>query len=304
MKKILSLRSISLLLKLGIVVWFGAIVWEFVQFAQSDVDVFVRDDSRPVTIEDIVCGKEDPNTRLFPVMSKLSSFVYDEKPRKIYQDWRFVYEGTEKDLKNADGDRLISGLKFAIWENKEEKKSVLVYRGTTTLIDFHANLHWLTKLTDLAIDQYEQIHLVLDHIKPYVNFELITAGHSLGGGLAQHSLYQSKDIKTAFAFNSTPVTGWSDISRMQQDTNAKGTKIYRVNEKGEVLEFFRLLMKVGYIMSPEPNVNPYVKEYRMNLKEGNLFSEHGIAAMADSLELINECEESFVVAESENKGLD
>ena len=42
-------------------------------------------------------------------------------------------------------------------------------------------------------------------------------------------------------------------------------------------------------MSPEPNVDPYVKEYRMNLKGGNLVSEHSFAAMTNSLESKSEC---------------
>ncbi len=292
MKRLLRIQSVSLLLKLGLVVWFGGIVFDFVRFSQSDVEVYLRDDSRPVTVKDILCGHEDPNTKLFSVMSKLSSFIYDEQQPEFYKDWKFVYEGTEKNLVKTGEDYLISGLKFAIWENKEQKKSVIVYRGTSSPIDFHANLHWFTKLTDLAIDQYEQVPLVLEHIKPHLNsnYELYySAGHSLGGGLAQHTLYQSEHIKTSFAFNSTPVTGWHDIPKEKQVKNAKGATIYRVNEKGEVLEFLRLLMKVGYLISPEPNVNPYIKEYRMNLKGGNLISEHSIVDMADSLESNSEC---------------
>lgn len=168
---------------------------------------------------------------------------------------------------------------------------MIVYRGTSSAIDFHANFHWLTKWIDLAHDQYEQVHLVLKKIEEHLpeNYELYSAGHSLGGGLAQHTVYNSVKVNRAYVFNSTPVTGWKDIDTGDRSINAKGATIYRVHEKGEVLEFLRLLMKAGYLLSPEPNRDPYVKEYRMDLKAGNIITEHDILSMAQSLEEAHVC---------------
>ena len=290
--KISTLRFRHILLALFIL-WVFSIVWQFVIFSQSDVDVYVRDDSRPEDIEGVVCGENDRNTRLFPTMAALSAYSYQEKQPSEFEDWLFVFEGITESLST---DRyLVPGLKFTLWANHQDKTLVVVFRGTSGLVDFHSNLHWLFKMLPYALDQYEQVPLILDLLDDYIpnGYKVYAAGHSLGGGLAQYALYYSPKITIAYVFNTTPVTGWTDLDSDQRMRNVKGNRVYRVHENGEVLEFLRLVMKAGYVLSPLPNRNPYFKEYRLNLLDGNLIFQHNIQQLSESLLIARSCDEGM-----------
>lgn len=95
-------------------------------------------------------------------------------------------------------------------------------------------------------------------------FTIHATGHSLGGGLAQHALYSHKSITQAVVFNSSPVTGWNDIEEVRRDKTVKNNTVIRIHENGEIMEFFRLLMKIGYVLNPNANENPQFTEYRFN----------------------------------------
>ena len=71
---------------------------------------------------------------------------------------------------------------------------------------------------------------------------IVSAGHSLGGGLAQMAAYYSPEIGEAYAFNSSPVTGWTSIYAGAHATHRaiqNDPKIFRVSQRGEVLHYLR-----------------------------------------------------------------
>ena len=69
--------------------------------------------------------------------------------------------------------------------------------------------------------------------------QIVSVGHSLGGGLAQFAALANKPseprIAKVFAFDSSPVTGASLIDKQTLSQNAEGLEIDRVYQTGEVL---------------------------------------------------------------------
>jgi pimeloyl-ACP methyl ester carboxylesterase len=63
-------------------------------------------------------------------------------------------------------------------------------------------------------------------------------GHSLGGGIAQHIAFISKDVKETFAFNPSPVTNWMRLCKTTADLNWD-PKINRIYQGKEVLAYVR-----------------------------------------------------------------
>lgn len=265
-----------------------------VSYKQKPGIAFVRDDSRQEKLDDIVIGNNDGDTKLFPDCATLSANIYREDTAKYIDEDDPEELGTRR--LTVDGwtkvgkwpQRGASGLMYDIWRNEEHHLIVLVFRGTVPGISsWLANLHVIFRYIPFIVDQYDQIKDIVPKIVDDLSkdgasneFRFIATGHSLGGGLAQHALYLDPRIKTAFAFNSSPFTGWSDLEIRQRTDNAFETTIYRIHENGEVLEFLRLLMKISYVFNPRPNVNPYFVEYRFNLTTGGLVKQHGIVPLA------------------------
>ena len=76
------------------------------------------------------------------------------------------------------------------------------------------------------------------HPKP----QIVSVGHSLGGGLAQFFALAGKTgprIAKVFAFDPSPVTGANHIDGDTRDQNAKGLTIDRIYQTGEVLQLVR-----------------------------------------------------------------
>jgi len=277
------------LILLGLMVWwFSRLAFLHFNHPQEKNEVYIRDDFVSETICDVLNGKTDPDTILFEITSKLSAWIYQDystKTDNIVQidNWRLLLE-SEKSWEWYE----LSRLKYAVWIRDDKKIAIIVFKGSNSLFDWHSNLHWLFKYLRIVEDQYEQVPLaVLDiekELNKYPGIVTYSTGHSLGGGLAQHALYRSKKISKAFAFNSSPATGWHDVDDISRKKNTNDTQIYRLHENGEALEFLRLLMKAEYLFGPSANDNPYFKEYRFNMLGGGIFSQHEIGPISEYLE--------------------
>ena len=126
----------------------------------------------------------------------------------------------------------------------------------------------------------------------YKNVRIITTGHSLGGGLAQHLAYslpavQSSDgtliprVSNVYAFDPSPVTGWYSVKSDLRTLNAKGLKIDRIFEHGEILSYARLIL--SYFNPPSAN-DPAIREIRYNFVQSlNPFSSHSMRLIACAL---------------------
>ena len=107
-------------------------------------------------------------------------------------------------------------------------KAVLAFRGTE-------NYSWSEKLADwttnfsalLGLEPHEYtlaqtaVTRVVGALREhYGAVEVYATGHSLGGGLAQQAGYLDARIKAVYAFDTTPVTNWSNLQARQNREGA------------------------------------------------------------------------------------
>ena len=212
--------------------------------------------------------------------------------------------------KNFPSEKLIAkaedlGLYFEVWENESFPRVVaVVFRGTDGWADWFANLRWLLWLLRFIPYYEDQYHVVSrdvgeeftkrflqDHgnitnpAAPKV--QVLATGHSLGGGLAQHFAYslpretRVPRVSRVYAFDPSPVTGWSSVNTELRTANAQGLETDRIFEHGEILAYVRLLLSYVY---PPPAKNPSVREIRYNFdKSINPFKSHSMRLLACEL---------------------
>lgn len=99
----------------------------------------------------------------------------------------------------------------------------------------------------------------------------VAVGHSLGGGLAQQAAYAHLDIRTVYAFDPSPVTGFRSVAKATREANSQGLTIYRAFEHGEILAYARYLLKIARALS---EANPRIIEARFNLNQGATWAGH------------------------------
>ncbi len=228
------------------------------------------------------------------------------------EGWTFAFQFTSDDVAEETKRKFtINTLKGDVWLRKEESGRYLiaiVFRGSAKGWDWWTNLKWVTQfLPFFGKDHYWQvrnyiptiIEKALEAVKSEggdpENVEIISTGHSLGGGLAQLAGYTSPKIEHVFAFNSSPVTAFYTVRKKVRDENKKEMKIYRLFEHGEVLAFVRLFLRFIYRVS---KAEPRIVEVRFNFDQGNLAKEHGMWGMAKKLAFI--FEEGEVLKKKEN----
>ena len=128
-----------------------------------------------------------------------------------------------------------TSLYFEVWESisKNPCEVAVVFRGTHELKDWWTNAHWITRFIPIGWDQYDltrqEIGKVVDRARRRRGeVRMMTAGHSLGGGLAQQAAYAHTDIKQVFAFDSSPVTGFQNVPEPARTRNQAGIVIERI----------------------------------------------------------------------------
>lgn len=175
----------------------------------------------------------------------------------------------------------------------------IAFRGTTGFVpDWITNADVVTHY--FADDYYVQLQRNVDAVirkitqldcykrarqKP----QIVSVGHSLGGGLAQFAALANKPtdprIAKVFAFNSSPFTGASLIERTTLSNNAAQLEIDRIYQSGEVLENIRKVSDKLELRSTFPRSSspcrPRVRTVRFDAFEApNSIGLHGMATLA------------------------
>jgi hypothetical protein len=199
-------------------------------------------------------------------------------------------------------------LQLEVWEKSSSPAIIaVVFRGTEAERwgDWQANFRWFLRFIPLFRDQYVVVSekvgaAVLEKIKgelergnaKYQDAKIVSMGHSLGGGLAQHLAYSFPDMKTpdgklmprvsaVYGFDPSPVTGWYSVPRELRELNARGLHIDRVFEHGEILSYIRLILRY---LNPPQEKNPSIREIRYNFVPSlNPFSSHSMRLIACEL---------------------
>ena len=194
-----------------------------------------------------------------------------------------------------------TGLGFDVLEKESRSGRTLavVFKGTEfSWKDWRSNLRWLQRFMPYYKDQYTVTasHLsqaIVDELAKSLDtkeLRIVSTGHSLGGGLAQHFAYSLPLVSTdgkevprvshVYAFHPSPVTGWSTAGN-QRNINVKGLKIDRIFEHGEFLAYFRLLF--SYFLPPSA-ANPGIREIRYSfVPSWNPLRTHSIELLANGL---------------------
>lgn len=212
---------------------------------------------------------------------------------QIYQQWQVLELPADFPSKpfgeTSEQASLDSPLTYKVWFadlNDDEIVVVLAFAGTDDLGDIWSNAHWLTRYWPGGWSQYEMAATVGAAVEDYVrndrfsnasSLRIVTAGHSLGGGLAHVAAYSSETIKQVYAFDSSSVTGFYDVEKSRRDASKQGMRIYRIHERGEILGYLRAFMRAFY---PSVEKNPAIVDATINFDSGLPIGQHSIENLA------------------------
>ena len=142
-------------------------------------------------------------------------------------------------------------------------------------------------------DQYAQVQAHITDIVARIKHNgcsgagtlFVSAGHSLGGGLAQQAAYADakNSIHYVYAFDPSPVTGFFDVSDLVREHSTHGLGIDRAYQAGEVLALPRLLIENIF---PPPDCNPRIRSVRFNVLMDLPLQQHNIAHLTEQLHLL------------------
>ncbi len=262
----------------------------------------MRDQAWKIKLAEAIRHEDGKDLQLIHELATLCANVYEDK-EKYDKTWvdnktRFPLSGWEeitfkKEELPKSSPRwryVLPGFHWEIWKKQHSDGKMIVafvFKGTKSGWDWYTNLRWATRFLPFTWDHYrqtmDQAPWIIQKVQEKAgadNLEIITAGHSLGGGLAHLAAYLSPNVSKVFAFNSSPVTGFYSIALPEREKNKMGKKVYRIYEDGEGLGFVRHFMKW---LHPLSKVNPQIIEIRCGFSKGNPIKQHNMKALAAHL---------------------
>ena len=293
MQSIILAISIIIFIYVGLVSWIGYTTSTDANQAAYTIGFCTK----TVPVKKILDGSHDKDLKYLYDYARLSEIVYENHDggnTTKYRSW------TKLDIKPRfyqDPEKInLSGLYYEVWktERPNDKNLVsIVFKGTSSKNDWDTNFRWLRRVISQQFsDYYDQLNIIADDIISEINtqvknepVEITSAGHSLGGGMAQFMAYRIKKIKKVYAFNSSPVTGYYDIETAESlDQNKKGCRIYRIYESGEALTYIRKFLTILYPAPLFKTKDPAIIRVRFSFVVGrDVLYQHGIKVFCENL---------------------
>jgi hypothetical protein len=194
-------------------------------------------------------------------------------------------------------------LRLQVWSNRSTKRVVVTFGGTVARDwrDWLSDFRWF-----IPFHRDEYTKIVEEVGGNFLNAfherqqwpgweylresQLFSTGHSLGGGLAQEFAYSLPDdthlhpmdfvhpVTKVYAFDPSPVTGFSSVAKKVRDRNRENLQIDRIYERGEILALVRSLT---HFIHPPAKTAPAIRQVRYNLfYTMNPFAGHSMAEFA------------------------
>lgn len=243
----------------------------------------------------------DPSLKYLTEYAAISALVYDDKPADLANcaldealPWEKLPDWNEKTYpppgRELDQRLKVSGMEYEVWlrgTRESPERLAIAFRGTdpSEFGDWYSNLRWGTRFIPFISDQYDQTRAFLPGLisilnEKYPGVPITATGHSLGGGLAHQAGYMSEEIKEVFTFATSSVTGYYSVDEAARVKNSEGMRIYRIFERGEILEGLRWAMSKIYPIQIE---DPQIVELRFSFSDQNGLDDHGMHAFACNL---------------------
>jgi hypothetical protein len=190
----------------------------------------------------------------------------------------------------------VGGLEFHVWRRMQHgrcREVAIAFRGTdkNDRGDWASNLRFLHRLKP-KFDEYAQIQTHITKIVQRIKHsgckdaQIVTTGHSLGGGLAQQAAFAdaSGSINYVYGFDPSPVTGFFDVSSLILKRSTEGLGVDRAYEQGEILSLPRQLAES--ILPPSP-CQPRIRSVRFNLLQGLPSQRHNMEHLTKQLRIVS-----------------
>lgn len=175
--------------------------------------------------------------------------------------WEELSRVGRKSTPNNDLEKQMQAahLRAEVWSNKAEKKAIVAFGGTAAMADIAANARWFLPFGEPTAYEVLTNSYVPAFIEAYKKrasepdgdwlkrAQVISTGHSLGGGLAQrfaYSLVPTPDVpgvKEVYGFNPSPVSGKRGVKGFAKQAN--GLTIYRIYNRREILATVRSILQ-------------------------------------------------------------